>query len=122
MRRAGRLAAGGAQELPGVVVLATPPQRLREGERGRRPLSGSAAADAEPTCRLPEPPPQSPLPPPLGGVGLPWRRSLGPLLSFLPAAPAESAAAARPSPEGGSSASRSGCRPPRAALRGWPCL
>lgn len=61
--------------------------------------------------------PRSAAPPPLG-EGPPWRRSLAPARPFLPAAGSEGAAAVRPSAEGGSPASRSGCCPRRAALPG----
>lgn len=60
---------------------------------------------------------RSAAPPPLG-EGPPWRRSLAPTRPFLPAVGSEGAAAVRPSAEGGSPASRSGCCPRRAALPG----
>lgn len=87
------------------------PARLQRGQRG---AAGShyrergAAAVALPRSAAPLP----------HGEGPPWRRSLASARPFFPAAGAEGAAAVRPSAEGGSPASRSGCCPPRAALPG----
>uniref|UniRef100_A0A674GAT0 Proline rich mitotic checkpoint control factor n=1 Tax=Taeniopygia guttata TaxID=59729 RepID=A0A674GAT0_TAEGU len=107
---------GGAHREAGTAPLAVhagscSPARLRRGQRG---AAGShyrergAAAVALPRSAAPPP----------HGEGPPWRRSLAPARPFFPAAGAEGAAAVRPSAEGGSPASRSGCCPPRAALPG----